>query len=157
MIFVLLVSLIATRGIADNNPKLQDQNEKYFQMFKSFFEKHAALSPDLTNIFPFGTPHFLDDIEQKHSTTIRSITYENCDLVVLEVLYLDWDGGAWVNTVFDLTGRCVKSLIREFMPAGEYFVPWDATDDCHVKINSGIYFCRIQVDQALSTYKVIVR
>ena len=115
LIFVLLVSLLPTRGIADNNPESQDQNERYYQMFRSFFEKHASLSPDLTNIFPFGTPHFLDDLEQKHSITIKNITYKNRDLVVLEVLFMDWEGGAWVNSAKNIMTYDANEYVIEML------------------------------------------
>jgi hypothetical protein len=50
--------------------------------------------------------------------------------------------------IFDLRGRKVTTLIREFQPAGEYSVVWDASSG-----SSGIYICRLRANGLTATRK----
>jgi hypothetical protein len=45
--------------------------------------------------------------------------------------------------IFDVTGRLVKSLLDEKMPAGVHEVTWDGTSDSGSPIPSGMYFYRM--------------
>ncbi|RMH86119.1 MAG: T9SS C-terminal target domain-containing protein, partial [Calditrichaeota bacterium] len=47
--------------------------------------------------------------------------------------------------IFDMSGRLIRTLIREDFPAGEHRVTWDATDDAGAPVASGVYLYRLQV------------
>ncbi|GAB4363504.1 MAG: hypothetical protein Kow0042_01410 [Calditrichia bacterium] len=47
-------------------------------------------------------------------------------------------------TIYDLLGREVKKLVSESLPAGEYDVQWDGTDDAGQPVASGVYLYRLQ-------------
>lgn len=46
--------------------------------------------------------------------------------------------------VFDLSGRLVRTLIDESLPAGNYHTRWDGLDSRGKRVASGRYFCRLQ-------------
>ena len=43
--------------------------------------------------------------------------------------------------VYDLSGRKIKTLVNQYMPAGEHTVEWDARHICN-----GMYFCEIKLN-----------
>jgi photosystem II stability/assembly factor-like uncharacterized protein len=47
--------------------------------------------------------------------------------------------------IYDLVGREVRTLINEEKPAGYHRVRWDGKDNAGQKLNSGVYFYRLQV------------
>jgi len=46
-------------------------------------------------------------------------------------------------TIFNLMGQRVRSLVQTKQTAGFYRVRWDGTNDAHLALPSGVYFCRI--------------
>lgn len=46
--------------------------------------------------------------------------------------------------IHDLQGRLVRQLVREWMPAGGYDIPWDGRDEGGRGLGSGLYFYRVQ-------------
>jgi len=59
-------------------------------------------------------------------------------------------------TVFDVTGRIVKNLIRARAQAGNYTFAWDRTDNLGRPVQSGVYFCRLTTIQGSSAKNLIV-
>jgi hypothetical protein len=53
--------------------------------------------------------------------------------------------------VYDLLGREVQTLIDEYKQAGIYTAFFDATD-----LSSGVYFCRLQVGEAVETRPMVL-
>jgi len=49
--------------------------------------------------------------------------------------------------IFDVTGRLVKSLVEESLPAGAFEVTWDGNMDDGSPVPSGMYFYRMISDQ----------
>ena len=54
-------------------------------------------------------------------------------------------------TVFDVTGRCVGSLVDGVVSAGEQRVVWQAEG-----VGSGVYFVRLAVGERMRTAKVLL-
>ena len=50
-------------------------------------------------------------------------------------------------SIYDLSGRRVKTLVNEILPAGEYSADWDITDSSGEPVASGIYFYRLSVGE----------
>ncbi len=46
-------------------------------------------------------------------------------------------------TIYDITGRKVRELLSEELPAGAHRVVWDSCDDKGVTVSSGVYFARL--------------
>jgi hypothetical protein len=59
-------------------------------------------------------------------------------------------------TIFDVTGRRVKSLVSEDRPAGLHEVTWDGCDDGGTRVSSGVYFYRFRTGRLSSVRKMLV-
>ncbi len=60
-------------------------------------------------------------------------------------------------TVFDATGRAIRTLVNGRVSAGEYTVNWNGTDRSGKKVPAGVYFCRFNADRQLTARVVISR
>jgi hypothetical protein len=49
-------------------------------------------------------------------------------------------------TVFNMLGQEVRTLVSSKMSAGNFKTMWDAHDDYGMRVSSGVYFYRLQVD-----------
>jgi hypothetical protein len=66
----------------------------------------------------------------------------------------------WVElTVFDVTGRKVKELVKGTVETGVHTAMWDGKDCSDREVSSGIYFCRLQIfreeGKVISVKKII--
>jgi hypothetical protein len=59
-------------------------------------------------------------------------------------------------TVYDLLGRDIRTLQKSFQQAGEYSLVWDAKDERHIPVSSGIYFYRLESDDLNMQRKMIL-
>jgi hypothetical protein len=90
---------------------------------------HVALHPNVPN--PFNP-----------NTTIR---YD-----VLE-------GGADVNiSIFDVSGRLVRTLVDGHRAAGTWSVQWNGDDDRGRRVASGVYFYRMRAGSFVDTKKMVL-
>ncbi|MBD3366580.1 MAG: T9SS type A sorting domain-containing protein [Candidatus Eisenbacteria bacterium] len=48
-------------------------------------------------------------------------------------------------TVYDLSGRLVRTLVDDAMPAGTHMAVWHGRDDRGKRMSSGVYFYRIEI------------
>jgi subtilisin family serine protease len=58
--------------------------------------------------------------------------------------------------VFDLSGRRVRELVREELPAGRHTARWDGRDAAGRAVASGCYFVRLEGAGAVATGKFLV-
>ena len=58
--------------------------------------------------------------------------------------------------IYDQTGKWVKTLINEFMTAGEHEIVWDAKDDAGIDVASGVYFYQLSTSTHTMTKKIIL-
>jgi len=58
--------------------------------------------------------------------------------------------------VHDVSGRAVRSLIDERVPAGTYEVRWDGRDDTGARVPTGVYFCRLSLEEQAVTRRITV-
>ena len=59
-------------------------------------------------------------------------------------------------TIYDLTGRIVRTLVNRKEKPGYYTVKWDGRDSNHKKLASGIYFCKLESGDYRITKKLIL-
>lgn len=59
-------------------------------------------------------------------------------------------------SVYDIQGRCVRTLLNETRAAGIHTIQWDGADDNNAELPSGIYFGRITTDDDTYIQKLIV-
>jgi flagellar hook assembly protein FlgD len=57
--------------------------------------------------------------------------------------------------VFDVAGRLVTTLADGTFPAGIHEVPWTGRDDGGRRVQSGVYFYRLQTPGYAKTYKMV--
>lgn len=58
-------------------------------------------------------------------------------------------------TVWDATGRRIRTLVNSHQASGTHLIQWDGTDDNGHPLSSGAYFYRIKTPQSTLTQKVI--
>jgi flagellar hook assembly protein FlgD len=56
--------------------------------------------------------------------------------------------------IHDVRGMRVRTLIGEEQDAGEHRVIWDGSDDDGRRVASGMYVCRMTVDDVVATIKI---
>ncbi len=58
-------------------------------------------------------------------------------------------------SIYDVTGRLVRVLAREQLPAGAHTVMWDGRDGTGLRVAGGAYFLRFQAGNVARTRKVV--
>ncbi|MEJ2196558.1 MAG: T9SS type A sorting domain-containing protein [Ignavibacteriaceae bacterium] len=58
--------------------------------------------------------------------------------------------------IYDVLGREVKTLVNEFKENGNFQVTWNGENNFGYKVNSGIYFYRIETGLFVDTKKMIL-
>jgi hypothetical protein len=64
--------------------------------------------------------------------------------------------GAVRLTVFDLSGRRVRTIVDGVVPAGGHGVTWDGVDDAGHRAGAGMYIVRLQTDDARLTRRMLL-
>lgn len=64
--------------------------------------------------------------------------------------------GAARLTVFDVSGRAIRSLVDGVLAAGEHTVVWDGRDDAGHAVPSGIYLYKLQSAGEIATKKMML-
>ena len=72
------------------------------------------------------------------------------------VAYTAGKGGMVEITVYDVSGRLVRTLVNQFVPAGVREVVWDGRSDSGVRVASGLYFCRLRTGDVVETKKMVL-
>jgi hypothetical protein len=61
-------------------------------------------------------------------------------------------------SIYDITGRLVKTLINENLPAGNYLTKWEGDNASGSKVSSGVYIYSIRVgDRALNKKMTLLK
>jgi hypothetical protein len=58
--------------------------------------------------------------------------------------------------VYNVLGRKVRTLVDQDRLAGTYRITWDGRDDDGMKVCSGVYFCRLEVQDQAWTRKMLL-
>jgi hypothetical protein len=59
-------------------------------------------------------------------------------------------------TIYDVSGRIVRRLVRRPLGAGSYTVSWDGRDDAGARAASGVYFARVAAGAWGTTRKMLL-
>lgn len=92
-----------------------------------------------------------ENISEIPEETLLIRNYPNPFNSITNVKFQIKNSGVVNIKVFDLSGKEVRTLVNEYKPAGIYQVRFDAEG-----LPSGIYFCRLSVDNAVHTVKKMV-
>ncbi len=58
--------------------------------------------------------------------------------------------------IYDITGRLVKTLLRESLPAGYYTVAWDGSGERDEAVAGGVYLYRLAAGDYIKTRKMLL-
>lgn len=58
--------------------------------------------------------------------------------------------------VYDISGRCIKTLLNKKQASGYYSIKWDGTDNGGKKLSSGIYFICLEAGKYTGAEKIIL-
>ena len=59
-------------------------------------------------------------------------------------------------SIYDVAGRCVRTLLDGTVEPGWHDVVWDGRDDAQHRVSSGVYFCRLISQDSTSVKKVVL-
>jgi len=59
-------------------------------------------------------------------------------------------------SLYDASGRRVRTLLASDLPAGTHSVKWDGRDDSGARVGAGVYFTRLQVGASSTGGKLVV-
>ncbi len=59
-------------------------------------------------------------------------------------------------TIYNLLGQEVRVLVNETQNPGEYFLPWDGTDEAGRQVSSGIFIYQLRSEAKVATGKMIL-
>lgn len=48
--------------------------------------------------------------------------------------------------MYNLKGQKIKTLVSQYLDAGDYSVVWDGNNDLNLPVSSGVYLYRLQTD-----------
>ncbi len=72
-------------------------------------------------------------------------------------IHFSIDRNAFVTLrIFDVHGRCIRTLVRETMDRGSHSVIWDGTDNRGAPAGSGVYLARLEDDGPARTHKMLL-
>jgi len=57
-------------------------------------------------------------------------------------------------SIFDITGRKIKTLVHEIKPAGEHSIIWDSSNNSGQQVGSGIYIYRLKSNAFIQSKKL---
>ena len=58
-------------------------------------------------------------------------------------------------SIFDVTGRLIQSYEQSHVQPGSHFQEWNALDQNGRRVDTGIYFCRLQMSEFSQTIKMV--
>ena len=58
--------------------------------------------------------------------------------------------------IYDVSGRLVRTLVREGRPAGIYKETWDGIDNRGASVASGVYFYKLKAGSFSDTRKMVL-
>lgn len=73
-----------------------------------------------------------------------------------EILYQLPTRGEVSLSIYDITGRLVRTLVNGTQDAGAHRVVWDARDERGLDVSSGLYFYRLSTGKATTTRKLVL-
>jgi hypothetical protein len=94
-----------------------------------------------------GTPRYRNGLEQNFPNPFNPST---------TVGYSVGARGRVRISIYDVSGRLVRTLYDEVREPGAYSIVWDGRNDAGRAVGSGIYFCRMESGQYAASRKLIL-
>jgi len=129
---------------------------------ESFFEDETAF-PGKSYYYKIGV---LDGSTEKFSEELKVVlppkpltlyqNYPNPFNPSTRIAFFLPEAGIVRLNIYDTSGRVVKRLVNETRDAGRYVVEWDGRNEAGRKVNSGIYFYRLDTGKKSITKKLVM-
>ncbi len=103
----------------------------------------AQIVHGFSNVFALDTVTAVDDGENPPRLTTLVAIYPNPFNPRTGVEFTLAEAGDVELAVFDLQGRLIRMLDREYRSAGRYRVTWSGRDGDGHGVPSGVYLCRL--------------
>lgn len=82
--------------------------------------------------------------------------YPNPFNPVTTIAYSVGSRGRVLMEIFNVSGQRVKLLVDEVKEPGGYFATWDGRNDYDQAVATGIYLCRLRVNESTSVKKMLI-
>jgi len=100
-------------------------------------------------------PTYLPEQQETPGAGFSLSVYPNPFNPVTTIFYCVPEYSEIILTIYDIGGRIVRTLSGTPQPAGQHSVQWDGTDDSGHILGSGVYFCRLLVQDHSQTIKLV--
>ncbi len=116
---------------------------------------HALTDQEVTDIV-FGQSAVHDDIATNPQEFVLNQNYPNPFNPTTTISYQLSNGGDVFLAIYNSAGQKVRTLVQGHQGAGSQSLTWDGRDDSGQQLGSGIYLCRLQVDNKVHTQKMML-
>ncbi|MCK9452684.1 MAG: lectin like domain-containing protein [Bacteroidales bacterium] len=94
--------------------------------------------------------------ELTENASLKLASYPNPFLSHTSIEYELSQGTQVSLIIYDVTGRKINTLVDEYQPAGKKQISWNGTDESTRKMNAGIYFCILRIENQVSSRKMLL-
>ena len=115
-----------------------------------------TLSPDMELIIRVGTQVLGVDAPSVPQAFTLEQNYPNPFNPTTQIKYALPEDALVSISIYDVTGRMVKSLINMNQSTGYHSLRWDATNDIGEAVSAGMYIYTIQAGQYRATKKMVL-
>jgi len=101
-------------------------------------------------------PSHISDNPVANSQFVLYENYPNPFNGITTISYQLAENSDVLLTIYNQTGKLVRTLVQEKQVSGFQSISWDGCDDAGQQLSSGIYLYRLQVDNNMQTRKLIL-
>jgi len=129
-----------------------------YEFIDCAYESHEFLVTDEGDFVPIVEEYSAEhDPEDDGEIMPDVVTFSPNPFNVRIEIALRLDGSQRITmSIYDVSGRLVKSLTNNELRSGIYRSSWDATDNKNKRVASGIYFCRLKIDDRTFNKKLML-
>jgi len=107
-----------------------------------------GVAPECTSVtVEWGEPVGVDDNEIPTRFALRQNTPNPFNPVTTIAYDVPASGGHVTITIYDVSGRRVRTLVDSPQEPGSLAAVWDGTDETGERVGSGIYYCRMRAGE----------
>jgi tetratricopeptide (TPR) repeat protein len=119
-------------------------------------DKPALILPDGTKVEPISESA---GIHEEYAKNNNNVLIQNHPNPFSEVTLISFSLVRCTNVkleIFNISGKCINTLMNGFKNAGEHTVYWNGTDEAGTKVQSGMYLYKITTNNFTITQKIFL-
>ncbi len=117
------------------------------------YGEYESRRSNFYNTSMFDTPNRMSDIERPELEIVNYPNPFNPETTISYSLKTDSDVDI---TIYNVKGQKVKTIVKGSRTKGNHSVVWSGEDNSGNSVSSGVYFCRIETDNASSLRKMLL-